>query len=347
MNRIFCKKMDCFLEDYYKQNKNSGCLRVTLKDEIIYEKFIGFADIENEVAFTNKSKFTLYSLSKPFCAIGLLKLKDKNLIDLDMHPGIYLPEAKSFDKAVTVRQLLNHTSGIPDFEQNTDFRQKYSGETSQQLREQLLLLAKQNMLFAPGTAAKYTNTNFIICALIIENISGMSYAEYMKTEVFEPLGMHDTCVDSKSLILKNRVQGYCRKEKNIIPVERVTEWILGGADIISTLDDVYCLNKAIKHKLLLDSKTWDEILTPSPINSMGLGCSITAWHGMKRITHNGGWEGFRTLHIQLLGDDFDIIFLSNSGWGDARKDFAEAIYEAYYGKNDLENEAVKMDVGYI
>lgn len=343
----FCEKLDLFLDNYYKANKNSGVLRVTVKDKIIYEKFIGYADIENETEFSKASMFTLYSLSKPFCAIALLKLKDKGLVDIDRHPGEYLPEAKGFDKAVKIRHLLNHTSGIPDFDQNTDFRQKYCGETSKQLREKLILLSEYDMLFEPGTQGRYTNTNFMICALLVEQISGMAYAEYMDKEVFKPLGMKDTRIDTKQLVLENRVKGYTKKEDDIVPVDRVTEWIMGGADVVSTMDDVYCLNKAIKHGLLLKPETWQEILTPSPVNSMGFGCTVTTWHNMKRITHNGGWEGFRTLHVQLPEDDFDIILLSNAAWGDARGDFAEAIYEAYYGSDNSISDTVKMDVGYI
>ncbi len=345
--RNFCDKMDSFLDDYYKTNKNSGILRITSKDEVIYEKFMGYADIENKTEFSKDSMFTLYSLSKPFCTIGLMKLKDKNLVDIDKHPGVYLSEAKGFDKAVTIRYLLNHTSGIPDFDQNTDFRQKYSGETSEQLKEQLLLLSEYDVMFEPGTKGQYANINYIICALIIECVSGMSYADYMKTEVFEPLGMYNTYVDNKNLILDKRVKGYTKFEEKIVPVDRVTEYIMGGADIVSTIDDVYCLNNAIKQRLLLKPETWEEILMPSPINSMGFGCTVTNWHNMKRITHNGGWEGFRTMHLQLPEVDFDIILLSNSAWGDARNDIADAIYEAYFGSDTSISDAVKMDVGYI
>lgn len=343
----FRYKMDNFLDAYYKANKNSGILRITSKDEVIYEKFMGYADIENKTEFSKNSMFTLYSLSKPFCAIGLMKLKDKNLIDIDKHPGVYLSEAKGFDKAVTIRYLLNHTSGIPDFDQNTDFRQKYSGATSEQLREQLLLLTEYNVMFEPGTKGQYANINYIICALIIECVSGMSYAEYMKTEVFEPLGMYNTYVDNKNRILDKRVKGYTKFEEEIVPVDRVTEYIMGGADIVSTIDNVYCLNKAIKQRLLLTPETWKEILTPSPINSMGFGCTVTNWHNKERITHNGGWEGFRTMHIQLPEEDFDIILLSNSAWGDARNDITDAIYEAYFGNDTAISDDVKMDVGYI
>ena len=109
---------------------------------------------------------------------------------------------------------------------------------------------------------------------------------------------------------------------------------------------MYCLNKAIKHQLLLKPETWEEILTPSPLNSKGLGCSVTTWHDKKRITHNGGYTGFRTLHIQLPEDDFDLILLSNAGFGDARGAFSEAIYEAWYGQTDGASTVLEMDKGY-
>ncbi len=347
MDNRFYTRIEKYIEDYYNTNKNSGHLRLTVKGEIVYEKLLGYANLEKKEEVTKKSLFTLYSLSKPFCAIGLMKLKDKNLIDIDQHPGLYLPEAKNLHKDVTIRQLLNHTSGLSDFDQHLGFRQKYHGETSKQLREQLLLLTEKDILFAPGTEAVYTNINFITCALIIEAVSGMAYADYMKTEVFEPLGMSHTQVDNKNLILPDRVQGYGKEEDKIFPVERVTEWILGAADLISNVDDIYCLNKAIKQKLILKPETWEEVLKPSPLNSMGFGCTVSDWHGKTRITHGGGWEGFRTLHIQVPEDDFDIILLSNSAWGNARGDFAEELYDAYFNDNTEQGDVVKMDVGYI
>ena len=102
MNKNFSYKMDCFLDEYYKNNKNFGVLRVTVKDEIIYEKFISLADIENNVNFSKKSMFTLYSISKAFCAIGLMKLADKGLIDINCHPGVYLQESRMFHPYVPV-----------------------------------------------------------------------------------------------------------------------------------------------------------------------------------------------------------------------------------------------------
>lgn len=347
MKQNFSKKLDRFIDEYYKNNKNSGYLRITSEDKIIYEKFIGFADIENKIPFTKDSMFTFYSLTKPFCAIGLLKLKDKNLVDIDCHPAKYIPEAAGFDERVTIRQMLHHISGLPDFVQTAKLNEKNMTGTPEQIREQLKDLSKYPMVFEPGTEGMYANINYILCALIIENVSGMKYDYYMQKEVFEPLGMNTAQVDNKDLVINNRVKGYAIQGNNIVEVDKDTDWMFGAGDIIGTADDVYCLNKAIKHKLLLKPETWEEALTPTDIFPMGMGCMIFDWHGKKRINHNGGSEGFRTLHVQIPEDDFDIILLSNSGWGEARDDFAEAIYEFWYGDNTDAGKKVKMDAGYI
>lgn len=335
------------IEKYCEENHISGVLRVTLKDKIVYEQNIGFSDFENRIPFDDNSMFTFYSLSKPFCAIGLLKLTDKGLVDLDAHPSKYVAEAKGFNKNVTVYHLLHHISGLPDFEQIEEFNNKYAPGYAKNTREHLKLLTEYPSYFEPGTSSKYANINFVLCALIIENVSGMDYASYMKKEVFEPLGMKTAVIDDENLIIQNRVQGYDFKDGKLIPVEKSHNWLLGAGDIVGTVDDVYCLNKAIKNRNLLSQKSWEMILTPSSINQMGMGCTITEWHTKYRITHNGGHSGFRTLHIQLPEDDFDIIFLSNSGFGDARVDISNMIFNAFYNDNNLSDESVEMDKGYI
>lgn len=341
MKKDFVTELDKFSDDYYAKNKISGVLRVTLKDRILYERYIGFANSENETPFTKASVFTFYSLSKPFCAMGLLKLWDKGVVDINAHPSEYVPEAKGFDARVQISQMLHHVSGLPDFVQTAKFDEKYGTGLPQQMREHLSELAKYPMVFEPGTSWMYANINYILAALIIENVTDMKYADYMKEEIFEPLMMRSAQTDNEKLVVPERVSGHELIGENPVPVDRTLDWMLGAGDIIGRTDDVYCLNKAIKSEALLKKETWKMLLD----NDMG--CFVSTWHGRRRITHNGGSRGFRTLHIQLPEDDFDIIFLSNSGWGDARNDFAEAVYKAFYGGDDEESEQVKMDVGYI
>ena len=347
MNKNAILKLDNFINDYYAEHKNSGVIRVTLKDKILYKKNVGYADIESKKEFDSNSMFTFYSLSKPFCAIGLMLLKDKGLISLDEHPSKYLPETKVFDSKLTIRHLLQHVSGLPDFVQTAKFNEKYKTGYYSQIREHLKELTSYSMVFEPGTKNMYANVNYILCALIIENVTGLKYSDYMKKEVFEPLGMNTATIDSESLVVDNRVTGYELNDGVVTKTDRDLNWLVGAGDIIGTIDDLYALNKAIKHKKLLTEDSWCEVLTPLPLNNRGFGCTITDWHGKKRITHTGGSRGFRNLHIQLIEDDFDIIFLSNSGWGNARNDLSEAIYEAFYGKNDENSQEVEMDKGYI
>lgn len=343
MNR---EQLDRQIEEYCEQNHIFGMIRVTVKDQIQYEKSVGWADREQQIPFTKDAMFTLYSLSKPFCALGLLILKDRGLVDIDAHPGKYLPEASGFDERVTLRHMMHHISGLPNVKIYTDFEEKYTPKCTEKVREYMKLLAEYPSHFAPGTGAMYNNTNFFVCACIIENLTGMSYADYMQKEVFEPLGMKTAVVDRPEKVIVGRVQGYDLEEGQMVPVAKNYTWMLGAGDIVGTLDDVYCLNKAIKHQLLIKPETWKEVLTPSPLNNMGLGCTVTSWHDKRRITHNGGHTGFRTLHIQLPEDDFDIIFLSNSGFGDARNAIAEMIHDAFYGKDNIQDEVIAMDTGY-
>lgn len=341
------QRLNTFLDAYCKEQHIMGVLQVTRRDIPLFQYRSGYGNLENRTAFHGNSVFSLYSITKPFCAIGLLKLADLGLVDIDRHPGIYLPEMKNTDPQLTLRHMLHHISGLPDFWQTSDFKNRHPQAPVSQVREHLKEILEYPPYFAPGTGAKYGNINFLPLALIIEHITGTTYAEYMQKEVFGPLGAKTLRVDREDLVLENRVQGYDLAEGQLVPVERNLKWMFGAGDLVGTVDDVYCLNKAIKHKLLLKPETWQEVLTPSPLNDMGLGCRVNHWHGKLRITHNGGSSGFRTMHMQLPEDDFDIIFLSNSGFGDARNHIAEAVYKACYGTPEGTDIPLEMDKGYV
>lgn len=336
------------IDEYCEKNKIMGSLSVRLGGELKYERNMGYANVEKKTPFTNDSHFVLYSLSKSLCAMGLMKLYDRGLIELDAHPSKYVPECAGLDSRITIHTILNHTSGIPDFLALPEFVEKYSPGTPEKAREHLKILTSYPQHFEPGSEGLYANVNYTICALIIENVSGMPYREYMKKEVFEPLGMKNTFVNYEGCELPpSLVTGYELIDGKLTPYPPATDWMFGGGDVISTVDDVYKINLAIKNKLLLKPETWEKVLTPSPINTFGYGCFVVKWHGKTRVNHNGGHKGFRTLHLQLLDDDFDIILLSNSGFGSARADIPEMIYEEFFESEGVDNIKTEMDKGYI
>lgn len=339
------------LQSFCEANRISGVIRVTHKDQILHSQSFGYACRETQTPFAPDSMFSLYSLSKPFCAIGLLLLADQGLVDIDAHPGKYVPEANGFDSRVTIRQLLQHTSGLPDFASSPGYMAAYAPGYPSKAREHLQILSGFPNFFAPGTADRYSNIGYIISALIIENVSGLSYAEYMRKAVFDPLGAKTAVVDNETLQIPNRVQGYVLRDGQVCPTEKDHNWMLGAGDVVGTADDVYALNRAVKHRLLLKPETWDLVLTPSPLNKKGLGCAVTKWHGKPRIQHNGGASGFRTLHIHLPEEDFDIIFLSNSGYGDSaptvRSEVSEIVYRAFFDASAASEKPLEMDTGYV
>ena len=323
--------LDLFTEEYCRTFPFSGAFRVTVKDEIAYERFMGWADDANQIPIQRDSVFNLYSLTKPFCAIALLMQKDRGLVDLDAHPGVYVPEAKEFDSRVTIRHLLHHVSGLPDFLQIPKFEQMRDYMDTREIRRQLKHLCEYPMYFSPGTDTRYCNINFILCGLIIENVTGLPLAEYMKREIFQPLGMKTAVVDAPDISVRNRVKGYDFDGKQRVAVEHAKNWLLGARDMLGTLDDVYALNRIIKHRLLLKPETWDEALTAYPGNTFGMGCYVHEWHGKNAVRHNGSFTGFQTIHMQIPEEDLDVIMLSNCDCNlcDARMAFADAAYRAY------------------
>ena len=335
------------IEDYCRENQIFGMLRISHRDTVVFEKSYGYADLQEKRPFSKSSLFSLYSISKAFCAIGLLKLYDKGLVDLDAHPSRYIPEAKGLDGRVTVRHLLHHTSGIPDFEQDKEFRDSHLPGTPERIRAHVLSLSEREQLFAPGTDLRYANVNFVLCALIIENVAGLSYDVYLKKEVLAPLGMKSATLDHKGLILPDRVTGYEFINGKPKSIDRSLHWMLGAGDVIGSIDDVYALNLAAKHAPLLKPATWELALTPSPVSGYGMGCRVFYWHEKKCIMHTGGHLGFRTMHRQIPRDDLDIILLSNSGYGNARLDISEMIHKAFYEGDDEESAFIEMDKGYI
>ena len=197
-----------FLDEYCQIYEFSGNLRITHRDKILYHRCMGLADRENDLSLTETSLFQLYSLSKPFCAIGLLLLVDRGLVDLDAHPGKYVPEAAGFDSRVTIRQMLYHTSGLPDLEQYPKFAVEHPYRCATDYPQLISELAKYPQNFVPGTATRYANINFMLPARIVEEVTGLPYADYMAREVFAPLGMQTACVDREGLLVKNRCRGY-------------------------------------------------------------------------------------------------------------------------------------------
>ena len=338
--------LDRKLREYCEKEKIGGVMRITQKDTVVYETAFGLADREKGIPFDARSVFTFYSMTKPFCAFGLLRLADKGLLSLSDHPGKALPEAAGLHPATTWRNLLYHTSGMPDPVQDALFPGEPYPVTSEECRAVLKRIGEKPALWEPNTKPRYSNCGYVLSALAIENLSGLSFADYMKKEIFEPLEM-ESVIDRPGLSIPNRVVGYqLDPDGTLRPARKDFRWMLGAGDMLGRLDDAFVLRRILRERLILKEDTWKAVLTPCPLNGMGLGCSLKPFYGKEQIRHNGGSAGFRTLHVYLPREDFDLVFLSNSGFGDARKDMAAIINRYFFGESGGADDT-PMDTGYI
>ncbi len=346
MSKQFLEKsFPNWLDEYLRLYPFSGTVRITHRDEVLFERSVGLADREWGIPIDRDTRFRLYSLTKPFTAIGLMLLVEAGKLDLDSHPGKYVKGAEKLHKAVTVRSLLNHSSGLPDFRQWKEFREKMYAYPVDKARL-LEAMSGLPMNFETGKSTYYGNFNFFLASLIAEELTGMRFSEYIQDRVFAPLGMKTACIEESEKIIANKAKGYDVNGREIVqaPMLRI-DWMMGAGCGVGTVDDVYRLNREIKEKRLLSEESWHTILTPVR-GSMGLGCSATKWNGHTRYTHNGGYYGFRTLHVQMPEDDLDIIILSNTGFGNFRMAFSEAILRMFYDGSSAVEAQPEMDKGF-
>ncbi len=338
------------LSEYLRKYRIFADIRVTVADEIILSLRQGYADANEKTPLRENAVFSWYSISKQFLSIGLMKLYERGLFDFSDHPGKYVPEAAGFHPDVTVRNMIRHTSGMPCFYQTEGFRKDHPKKEGRDPRKDLLMLSSYSPFFLPDTDSRYTNTGFFIGALMIENLTGMSYSDYMEKEVFLPLGMKNTHIDSSAYVCPERVSGHIMtKRSEIVPVKPEITWMLGAGDCIGSADDLFQLKKEMKAPKLLKKESWEEILLPHPGNNKGMGCTVTNWHGKKRIVNNGGHVGFRTFHLFLPDTDVDLIILSNSGYHEeGRNEIAEIVYRHIFGNDSADQGPdLLMDQGYL
>lgn len=342
---MFAGELDKWIDSYCKVFPFSGSVCVKQNGEEIYRRNIGMANCEWNILIDNDTRFRFYSLTKPFTALGLLRLYEQGKISLDVHPGKYITEAVRLHPAITIRDLLMHSHGLPDFVKIPDFsilQKKYPIEGKELLGE----IEHLSMDFFPGTSVNYTNVGFYIVSLIIEAVSGMKFEDYMERVVFEELGMEHTVIDSAYRLIEKRASGYDINGVQIIAAPYQTvDWMKGAGAAVGTIDDVWKLHEAAKDALFVKPETWNMIFTPNT-GGFGMGCSVSKWHDKIRYTHNGGHLGFRTLHIQLPEDDLGIVLLSNMGFGNARHAFSEAIYRLYYGETKNVESLLELDKGF-
>lgn len=298
----------------------------------VLAKGYGLANVEWSVPVTENTVYQLASVSKQFTATGIMMLVEEGKLSLDDK----LP--KFFDKLpaawgnVTVRQLLNHTSGIKSYTNLPSFEKTLRQDFSKE--EIIKMAADAPVDFAPGEKYSYNNTGFYLLGMIIEKVSGKEYGAFLQERIFQPLGMTSTRLNDLREVIKLRATGYAWENGKLRNGEYVspTQPFSAGA-LISTVTDLAKWDAALYTEKLLKRASLEQMWTPEKLNdgkplTYGYGWGVDLYRTRKRVSHGGGINGFSTFISRFVDDKVTVIVLSNLEGGSAGR-LADGIAEFY------------------
>ena len=273
----------------------------------------GYANVEHMVPVTEHTVFQSGSLGKMFTATAVMLQVEDGKLSLSDSITKFFPDAPPSWNGITVRHLLTHTSGIPDYTTSTfDYRKDYT-------EEQLARFAyEQKPEFPAGSRWNYSNTGYALLGFIVHKVSGRFYGDVLAERVFKPLGMTETRIISEADIVPNRAAGYQLVQGELKNQDWVAPLLNTTADgsLYFTVHDLLAWNAAVERRAILKPESWREILTPVHLNSgrtypYGMGWGITTRNGHALQAHGGAWQGFKTVLTRFIDDSLSIIVLAN------------------------------------
>lgn len=250
---VIAKKLDQFLKD----NHFNGTALVMDNNDPILHKGYGYADAENEIVATSKTKYRIGSITKTVVAVSILQLQKQGKVNIYDNVNNYIPFFPA-DKQITLAHLLTHTSGLP---------KKGEGKVDASNRDELISWIGNQKLIAPaGEKWNYVDYNYMVLAYIVETVTGKSINEYVTEHIFEPLGMEDSGLGEKKLGDTFLAKGYTIKDHLFKPSPRLAmKWLYGCGEMYTTVEDMKKLDEAMENGTLISKKTLEEALQmPSP-----------------------------------------------------------------------------------
>lgn len=316
------------------EDRHSPALSVGVVQDgrVLLMEGMGIADIENNVLATSKTVYRIGSLTKQFTAAAIMALESENKLELDDDISKYLSDAPKQWAGVTVRNLLNHTSGIPSYTSIDAFEKQYRLDLS---HKQLLDIIKPEKLnFKPNEKWAYSNSGYYLLGLIIEHITQKTYSEYLTERFFKPLGMESTFYCDNKKIIKHRASGYEKKNGNWTNAEilSMNPPFAAGA-LCSSVEDLAKWSVALTEGRAIPLQSYTQMITPGTLSdgtslTYGFGLGVGETLGFKQVGHGGGINGFITYNAHYPERKLHIIVLTNSGSGAPGKlkaELAEAV----------------------
>lgn len=307
------------LNDFFAHNLGSsfnGAMLVARKGVVIYEKYQGTANFSKNRPIDKETTFQLASTSKPFTAMGILYLQQKGKLSINDPIQKYFPNLDY--PGVTIKTLLNHRSGLPNY---LYFCNDYWKDPAKLMTNQdvidIMMKYHPHAYFRADTRYSYCNTNYALLGSVIEEVSGTSLEKFLKNTFFKPLGMkhtylfnpnHDQMEDNQSLT-------YDYRGREI--ADQCFDGVVGDKNVYSTVDDLLKWDQALYSGKLFTPATLKAAYTPYSNEHPGIKNYGLGWHllvypdSAKVVYHNGWWHGNTSVFYRFIDDTTTLIILSN------------------------------------
>ena len=302
----------------YDGSGPGATIAVVKEGTIIYERSFGLANLATGERTSAATNYRLASVTKPFTSLAIGILAQQKKLAFDDPVGKYLPQLRELAPKITIRHLLTHTSGLPEYEKLLP-----KGSKDQILDKDVLsLVAKTGAAVQPISRHRYNNTGYALLALVIEKVSKESYGDFIKKHIFTPAGMADSTVYKKDAPIARRALGYSADGGSYAnsDQERTTA-VVGDGGVYSSAKDLAHFLDALDRDLLLDHKKLEEMTTPRfktdrPGLSYGMGWRVGDERGERVVFHTGTTSGFKNVMLWVPSRKLGVIVLTNRRQGD-------------------------------
>ncbi len=308
-------QLDTFFRNLHKKHGFNGTVLIAQYGQVLYKGAFGYADLAHKDTLTEQTSFQLASVSKQFTAVAIMKLKEMGKLRYDDNVKKYLPDFP-YD-GVTVRHLLTHRSGLPNYNYFCD---NYVKDRRTYIHNdqvvQMLAQYKPNPYFSPDSRFLYSNTGYCLLASIAEKASGKPFHKFVEEQIFQPLGMSHTRIftDESSVSILQVAKGYSggRRQYGV----SYQDGVVGDKNVYSTAGDMFKWDRALYTNKIVSQATLEEAFTPaSPelkIQNYGYGWRLrTTSSGDPVIFHGGWWHGYKSYFMRNRKDQSTVIVLSN------------------------------------
>lgn len=307
-------KIDSLLEAKYPSDAPGGDFLIAKNGNVIYKKAFGLANLELNVPMTTDNVFEIGSMTKQFTAVSILMLLEQGKLDLNDEITKFLPDYPTNGHTITIHHLLTHTSGIKSFTSMKGISTIAKKDLTP--LELIDFFKNETTDFAPGEEFKYNNSGYVVLGYIIERVSGQSYADFVEEHIFKRLGMSASQFASHRKFIQNRASGYHNKEGYINARHISFNIPFSSGSLMSTVDDMFTWQEAIKNNTLISKKTTKKAFTNYTLNNgtpinYGYGWHIKTIDGTQSREHGGSIFGFKSMGVYIPEQDIYVIGLNN------------------------------------